>query len=89
LKHLQTRPRGGVYHDASFRRRSRLRFKQAVRALPLPSGGVRATDWQDVALVVMLALGFGASLLLGVAAVLGLGWLVVKLALELLRLVRG
>lgn len=78
----------GVYLDRSFRRQ---RHRQAV-PLRIPSSEQHVSDRSsrsllDGVVVVLLGLGLGASLLLAVAMLLGAGWLVIKLALELARLV--
>lgn len=80
------RPHNGVYLDRSFRR-------QHQQAIPLripsaePVSDRSSRSLLDGVVVVLLGLGLGASLLLAVAMVLGAGWLVIKLALELARLV--
>lgn len=81
----------GVYLDRSFRRRrGQPRWRTQAVPLRIPAGVVpderRSRTLLDLVLVTMVGFSLGASLLLGIALVLGAAWLVVKLALELARL---
>jgi hypothetical protein len=82
----------GVYLDRSFGRRGR-RGHWRTQAVPLripadpPAVERPPHTLLDVVFVVMVGFSLGASLLLGIALLLGAAWVVVWLALELARLV--
>lgn len=89
--------RNGFYLHNGFRmRRHGQRQSWPTQAVPrlIPSEPLeRRGPWTwhalDVLFALLLGLGLAASLLLAIALVLGAGWLVARVALELVRLVHG